>query len=289
MARHQHPVVDSDRHFIIDPITRVISNENNTKSLIQQNDHDSEIFTFELDRYVEGHDMTLANVVQVHYNNVDSTKRFSSKGLYEVQDLALSEDETKVIFSWKVSQAATVYKGSLNFIIMFICVEEGGYIVYRWNTGINNSISVGESIDNSDVVIEIFPDIIEQWREEIFNTNWLYELAKGHGYEGTEEDFLRDMEGDSAYELAVQNGYEGTETEWLESLKGDSGIYVGPQEPGKFAYFWFDTTNDGTTEDNGITIHIDVKGDDKPKFDVNNGLGNSDNVRENQINFVIKE
>ena len=39
--------------------------------------------------------------------------------------------------------------------------------------------------------------------------------------------------GKSAYEIAVDNGFEGTEQEWLESLKGESGEYAGQ---GKSAY-----------------------------------------------------
>lgn len=37
------------------------------------------------------------------------------------------------------------------------------------------------------------------------------------------------IQGKSAYEIAVENGFQGTEEEWLESLKGDtpdlSGYY----------------------------------------------------------------
>ena len=38
-------------------------------------------------------------------------------------------------------------------------------------------------------------------------------------------------EGKSAYDVAVDNGFEGTEQEWLESLHGDSGVYIGETEP----------------------------------------------------------
>lgn len=49
------------------------------------------------------------------------------------------------------------------------------------------------------------------------------------------EEILDNLEipesaGDSAYEIAVKNGFEGSEEEWLASLKGEtgnSGVYVG--------------------------------------------------------------
>lgn len=38
-------------------------------------------------------------------------------------------------------------------------------------------------------------------------------------------------DGESAYELAVKHGFEGSEEEWLKSLEGESGVYVGNDEP----------------------------------------------------------
>ena len=48
---HAHIVSDSDNHFIIDPISRQISN-NSKKTILIKTDHNSEQFTFELPRYV---------------------------------------------------------------------------------------------------------------------------------------------------------------------------------------------------------------------------------------------
>ena len=59
-----------------------------------------------------------------------------------------------------------------------------------------------------------------------------YELAVENGYEGTLEEWLESLVGDtgavgmngkSAYELAVENGYDGTLEEWLKSLVGKQG------------------------------------------------------------------
>ena len=53
---HTHPVVDSNLHFVINPLTREITN-NSKKVKLMQYDHASEIFTFEIPRYVDGHDI----------------------------------------------------------------------------------------------------------------------------------------------------------------------------------------------------------------------------------------
>lgn len=60
-----------------------------------------------------------------------------------------------------------------------------------------------------------------------------YEIAVKHGYQGTEEEWIKSLtpkggaggggNGKSAYELAVQDGYQGTLQEWLKSLVGKDG------------------------------------------------------------------
>lgn len=56
-----------------------------------------------------------------------------------------------------------------------------------------------------------------------------YELAVQDGYEGTLEQWLASLvgetgkDGKSAYDLAVENGYEGDVTTWLKSLVGSNG------------------------------------------------------------------
>ena len=165
--QHTHPVYDLDPHFKIDPITRSITSESK-KTILMQNDHNSECFSFEIDRIVEGHDITLCNKVEIHYTNSDSTKQASNPGVYEVDDMIIDpENEDRVVFTWLVSENATKYAGSLSFIVMFSCVENG-VSVYRWNTAINNSVSIAKSMNNGDAIVEAFPDILAQWKNELF-------------------------------------------------------------------------------------------------------------------------
>ena len=62
---HEHNVQDLDARFTIDPVTRQIKNESKKKLLLIQGDHNSEIFGFRCPRYVESHDMSLCNEVEV--------------------------------------------------------------------------------------------------------------------------------------------------------------------------------------------------------------------------------
>lgn len=61
VIEHKHAVPDSDTYFMINPYTREIENTNYNKTVLMRGDHNSERFTFEIPRYVDGHDMSLCN------------------------------------------------------------------------------------------------------------------------------------------------------------------------------------------------------------------------------------
>lgn len=69
---HKHMVFDTDEKFIIDSATRAITNSREKPFQLIQHDHNSEKFSFVCDRYVEGHDMSLCNKVEIHYDNIES-------------------------------------------------------------------------------------------------------------------------------------------------------------------------------------------------------------------------
>ena len=79
----------------------------------------------------------------------------------------------------------------------------------------------------------------------VTNGKSAYELAVENGYQGTLEEWLASLvgetgaqgaDGKSAYELAVENGYEGTLDDWLESLVGATGATGEAGSDGKSAY-----------------------------------------------------
>ncbi len=166
---HKHSVYDSDTHFSINAVTRQIKNESSRKTTLIQGDHNSERFSFDLPRFIEGHDMMQCNQVQVHYINMLDEKT-QNKGLYEVTDLQISPDDQVVVCSWLISQNATQLVGSLSFLIRFCCVEDGE-VTYAWNTAICQSISVSSGISNTKEVTEPFPDILAQWKADLFGVS----------------------------------------------------------------------------------------------------------------------
>lgn len=195
---HEHPVRDTDLHFVIDPITRAIKN-NSGKIILMQYDHQSEIFTFELPRYIDTHDMSICDKVRVHYINIGSSSKYEPvSGVYEITDLQIDpENEDLVTCSWLLTNNTTQLEGTLNFIIRFSCVT-GETLDYSWSTAIYSGIVVSKTIDSTDEVIANTADILEQWKASL----------KGDPF--TYEDFT---------------------PEQLEGLRGPAGIIISETEP----------------------------------------------------------
>lgn len=165
---HEHIVQDTDKHFSIDPVTREIVNESG-KIVLVQGDHKSEQFTFSIPRYVDGHDMSLCNMVQVHYTNTDKEKGAVNEDVHETNDLQISPDsEDAVIFSWLITANATQYVGSLAFSISYNCVSKNGDVEYSWNTVDYTEISIKSRHNNSESVVTTYPDVLAKWRADTF-------------------------------------------------------------------------------------------------------------------------
>lgn len=166
---HEHPICDSDKHFIIDPITRNIINQS-SKITIMQYDHNSERFTFEIPKFIECHDMSLCNSVRIHFINIGSIKTNTNSGVYEVDDVAVSLDDPDTItFSWLIKGSSTKYNGSLNFAIRFYCISDENVIDYSWGTNIYSGIKVSNGLENSDMIVEDYVDVLEKWKQEVID------------------------------------------------------------------------------------------------------------------------
>lgn len=92
-----------------------------------------------------------------------------------------------------------------------------------------------------------------------------YEIAKEHGFEGTEYEWVQSLKGDpgadglNAYELAVTFfGFQGTMKDYLDSLKGEQG------DTGKSAYqSAVDNGFEGTEEEWVETMFSDAITDEE--------------------------
>lgn len=161
---HTHEIQDQDTIFVIDPKTRNISSSS-SKIILMQNDHNSEIFTFSIPRFVEGHDMNLCNKIEVHYTNLNKRTREESSDIYPVTDQKVKEDN--LIFTWLISGNATKYPGTLSFSIKFGCIEEDSTYSYIWHTAIFKNVTISDGITNTESVEEKYSDVLENWKKQL--------------------------------------------------------------------------------------------------------------------------
>lgn len=164
---HAHKIIDTDVSFMIDPVSRAITTTSD-KTILMQYDHNSERYTFQIPRFIEGHDVSLSDRVDIHYNNLSSNAADVNQNVYNVDDLIVEGDN--VYFTWLVSRNATMYAGSLNFIVSISCFDEDGNIVYNWHTDIYKNIRVSAGYDYSETTVEEYSDILQQWYYRLFGT-----------------------------------------------------------------------------------------------------------------------
>lgn len=165
---HLHDVRDADTHFVIDSTTREITNKNSQKKKLMKGDHNSEILTFQIKKSVEGHDMSLCNRVEIHFNNVSSDKLNRSSDVYIVKEIHVDEKDSGMLaFNWLISGNATKYAGLLSFRIRFGCVDENNVWIYKWHTKIFNGITVSDGFDNTEAVFEEYADAIAEWEARL--------------------------------------------------------------------------------------------------------------------------
>ena len=185
MLKHVHNITDGDRHFVVDPISRTITTESKKLSVVQH-DHDSERFTFEVPRYIEEHDMSESTRIEVHYSNFIRTKKERNDDVYVVTDVLGSRD--KVYFSWLVSGNATRLVGGLSFSLTFICHDDANNVIYRWSTAVYESINVLEKHNNTETMLNLFPDYFEQMKQDIINGTGGGNTGGNTGGSGSEDE-----------------------------------------------------------------------------------------------------
>lgn len=167
---HFHAVADNDFYFSIDAESRAITYLGESSPIISQTDHNSEYFTFEMPRYIEGHDMLQCDTVQVHFINISSESAITRNiGVYTVTDLQLDPEDDKestLLCSWLISQNATLLVGSLSFALRFACTS-GSKVDYSWSTAAYTGVAITSTINNSGMIVEQYNDVLQAWYNEL--------------------------------------------------------------------------------------------------------------------------
>lgn len=169
ITTHEHVVSDSDKSFRVDPFTRRIIADSGQKTILIQGEHKSEIFTFTVPRFIEGHDMASCNKIYIPYINIEpegKNPQFKS-GVYTVSGVTVNADT--ITFSWEITINSTSIEGILSFMLLFSCME-GSRVEYRWETDYYDEILIKKSLYSNINFENEYVDIIEQWKESVTKT-----------------------------------------------------------------------------------------------------------------------
>lgn len=212
---HSHPVPDTDASFVIDPYSRLIENANYQKNVLMQRDHNSERFTFEIPRYVDGHDMSLCNRVIVHFDNISTDGSTMNSDVAYMTDLQLNpKNEETVISSWLITREATQIVGILSFSIQYLCVEADGTISYEWSTDSFEEIEIRKSKNNGEASVVKYSNVLEQWRQDIF---------------GAGDSVMANITAEGETQVASVKEISAAEQEAIE-LKGSETLATIPED-----------------------------------------------------------
>lgn len=212
---HTHPVPDTDTYFIIDPITRSIENTTRKKTIIMQYDHNSERFTFELPRFIDGHDMMNCTSVTVNVDNVEAETGTTNSDAPDMTDLRIHpNDPEKVISSWLITRNSTQLAGHLSFHIEYKCADSNGNVVYEWATDSYDEIQVKARKKNGEAAVIEHTDLLEQWRASIF---------------GAGDSVMANIEAEGKTQVAAVKAESETQQEAVE-LKGANTLETIPED-----------------------------------------------------------
>lgn len=151
-----------ESHIVIGK-DRFITVPDSLKRLAVQYDHDIETVTFDCPRYWDEHDMSTMTIY-VNYLCADN-----EPGCYKVKNVAVdSTDSTIMHFDWVISKNVTMAHGPIAFLVCVKNIDADGIEKNHWNSEVCKDcfISAGIEYDGIDIN-EIYPDIIEQWRQEV--------------------------------------------------------------------------------------------------------------------------
>ena len=156
---HICQLIDDDNRFIIDGETRELTKLTDTDPILMR-------YGFQMPRFIEGHDMSECDLVEVHYTNTSKgtskSSRTSVGGRDIIDDLAIDEtDENTLLFSWLVTQNATQMVGTLVFQFKFICYGDETELSYLWQTDQYSFVQIRASLNNTGDLIVEYPDAIE--------------------------------------------------------------------------------------------------------------------------------
>lgn len=153
---------DTEPHIVIDS-ERYITVPDELKRIAVQYDHDVETVTFDCPRYWDGLDMSKMTVY-INYLRADK-----EVGSYRATNVIADVDDSDIMhFDWTISRNVTDAFGQLVFLVCIKSSDDDGNEKNHWNSELCKDCRVSEGLESdSETLKELYPDIIEQWYQEV--------------------------------------------------------------------------------------------------------------------------
>lgn len=153
-----------DEKCIIDPDTRTISIPTGYQLLGVESDEKVERLEFQCPKIV-GDNIDLSQLqIRINYQNASA-----QKDQYIVDDVAQAGDN--ITFSWLLSRKVTQYRGTVQFIVCAVKINDDATITNEWNTTLAQAqVLQGLEVDTPEPSEEQ-SDVIAQLMQMVKNTS----------------------------------------------------------------------------------------------------------------------
>lgn len=236
---------ESEPHIVIGE-DRYITVPAELKRIGVQGDHNIETVTFDCPRYWDEHDMSMMDI-SINYLRPDGRA-----GMFPAINVTVDDSDTSIMhFDWVISKHVTEIKGNLSILICIKKLDEDNNDILHWNSEINNELTISEGIEAGEAIIRIYPDILTQWRDEIFlmaddATNEILAAKNRGDFDGG--TFVPHIDENGVLSWTNNRGAENPEPRSVIGKTG-VGIVVSDSEPTDGPVLWFDITNDANLAD----------------------------------------
>ena len=162
------PYSAQDGKCIINPETRTISIPTTYRLLGVESDEKVERLYFQCPKIV-GDNIDLSQLqIRINYQNASA-----QKDQYIVDDV--SADGDNITFSWLLSRKVTQYRGTVQFIVCAVKVNDDATITNEWNTTLSQAqVLQGLEVDTpepSEEQSDVIAQLINMMQETIDSSN----------------------------------------------------------------------------------------------------------------------
>lgn len=164
LAAMAESLEEDGTYCTIDPETRVITIPPEYQLLGVENDKRVERLYFQCPKIV-GDNIDLSQLqIRINYQNASS-----QKDQYIVDDV--SADGDNITFSWLLSRKVTAYRGTVQFIVCAVKVNDDATITNEWNTTLAQAQVLQGLEVNTPEPTEEQSDVIAQLMQMVQNTS----------------------------------------------------------------------------------------------------------------------